>query len=72
MQRNSTNSGRERVEQLSECKGCPTLVYYRDGSIAIQHKIVFDLMHDLTNNLHKLDGTSDDDDSLKALGLDGR
>jgi hypothetical protein len=65
MQRNSTNSGRERVEQLLEAKGHPTLVYYGDGSIAIQHKIVYDLMKEITNNQ-----TINEDESLKCLGLE--
>ena len=48
MQRNSTNSGRGHVERLVECKHTPTLVYYADGSIAIQHPIVYELMRPIT------------------------
>ena len=69
MQRNSTNSGRARVEQLSECKGTPTLVYYADGSIAIQHPIVFTLMHPLTSKSDKSTTPEDGERILKNLGL---
>eukprot|EP00835_Amoeboradix_gromovi_P002539 NODE_146_length_17563_cov_0.253321.p9 type:complete len:115 gc:universal NODE_146_length_17563_cov_0.253321:12687-13031(+) len=70
MQRNSTNSGRAKVEQLVECEYVPTLVYYSDGSIAVQHPIVYSLMLPLFPNSQD---TSDfDDPSLKSIGLDGK
>ena len=67
MQRNSTNSGRERVEKLLECKGMPTLVYYGDGTMAIQHPIVFELMQPLTCKDYQ--NSSSESDSNRLLGI---
>ena len=68
MQRNSTSSGRAKVEKLLECKGTPTLVYYGDGTLAIQHPIVFNLMQPImTKNVKVL--SSSESDTMDALGL---
>jgi hypothetical protein len=70
MERNSTNSGRKKVEKLIECRGMPTLVYYGDGTMAIQHPIVFDLMQPLVRK-DKQDSSSESE-SNRLLGIHKR
>ena len=36
------NTGRSRVERMNSIPNTPTLVYYKDHYLSIQHKIVFD------------------------------
>jgi len=61
--RNSTNCGRAKVEKLTECINTPTLVYYADGSIAVQHPIVYNLINPLTDK-EQLNISDDDSFSL--------
>ena len=52
------NTGRTRVERMNSIPNTPTLVYYKEHQLSIQHSIVFDAFTMLqSKNKRKQEGS---------------
>ena len=58
MKKRNGTAGRITVEEMSELQNNPTLVHFSDGSMAIQHPLVKQLMDGI------LDQKSDEADNI--------